>query len=130
MTAFKANNKPALFALFTSDVVFHSPVVEKPYRRKADLEMILTLVIQVLEDLKYTRVAFDVPNRTVCLVFTAMITSPAGERIPCDGIDLFELNEHGLVRMFSVFIRPLKATLALSARMKAKIEAFKQQSKL
>lgn len=126
MTEFKSKNHAALFALFANDVVFCSPVVERAYTRKADLELILGFVIHVLEELTYTRILFDIPKRTACFVFKAFITTHTGERVACDGIDLFELNEAGVCSHFSVFVRPLRATLALSASMKPKLEAAKR----
>ena len=54
------------------------------------------------------------------------MSNERGERIPCDGIDLFELGSDGLVSKFTVFIRPLKAALALSSVMKAKLETAKK----
>jgi hypothetical protein len=157
---FKVKNQTGMFALFAPAVTFYSPVVDRPYVKRDEIFLILSFVIHVLEDLTYTRILYDADTRSVCMEFKSFITTPSGERIPADGIDMFRLDSNGLIEdfkvlmhewtqhmlfaiaerasgslvsatfaVYQVFIRPLKATMALSASMKPKLEAAKARAK-
>lgn len=99
---FKVKNQAGMHALFAPAVTFYSPVVDRPYVKRDEIFLILSFVIHVLEELTYTRILYDADTRSVCMEFKSFITTPSGERIPADGIDLFRLDSNGLIDDFKV----------------------------
>jgi hypothetical protein len=84
------------------DVVLHSPVLFRPFEGRDVAMHVIATVAQLLPDLTYVHeVASD---DVVALHFTATIGD-----LEIEGIDLLELDEDGLVRVLTVFMRPLTA---------------------
>ena len=112
--AVEAEDMDAAVALLADDVVFHSPVVFKPYRGRAAVGVILRAVVEVFEDFTYVREITDGPDQA--LVFTARV----GDR-QLEGLDLLRLDDSGAIAELTVMIRPLQGVLALAEAMKAKL---------
>lgn len=112
--AVEAKDMDAVVALLADDVVFHSPVVFKPYQGRAAVGAILRAVVEVFEDFAYVREIADGPDQA--LVFRARV----GDR-QLEGLDLLRLDEDGAVAELTVMIRPLQGVLALAEAMKAKL---------
>ncbi|GGO63427.1 nuclear transport factor 2 family protein [Nonomuraea cavernae] len=118
--AVEARDMAAAVALLADDVVFHSPVVFKPYRGRDTVAPILHAVQRVFEDFRYVREvgADDAPDHA--LVFRARI----GER-EIEGVDLLHLAEGGSVAELTVMVRPLTAAQAPAEAMRAQLTAGK-----
>jgi hypothetical protein len=114
--AVESRDLDALVALLTDDVVFRSPVVYKPYEGRAQVEVLLRAVSEVLEDFHYTRQieAPDAPDHA--LVFSARV----GER-EVEGCDFIHTNGDGLIDELYVMFRPLSGVLAVAEAMKRQL---------
>jgi limonene-1,2-epoxide hydrolase len=112
--AVEAKDMDAAVALLAEDVVFHSPVVFRPYHGREAVGTILRAVVEVFEDFEYQREIADGADRA--LVFRARI----GDR-QLEGLDLLRLGADGSIAEFTVMIRPLQGVLALAEAMKAKL---------
>jgi SnoaL-like protein len=105
----------AAVALLADDVVFHSPVVFRPYQGREAVGTILRAVVEVFEDFEYVREIADGPDQA--LVFRARI----GDR-QLEGLDLLRLDRSGAITELTVMVRPLQGVLALAEAMKAKLD--------
>ncbi len=112
--AVEARDIDAAVALMTEDVVFHSPVVFKPYQGRETVRPILQAVTQVFEDFRYDREIGADGAADHVLVFTAQVN---GKQV--EGADFLHVNEGGLIDEFTVMIRPLSGTMALAESMRA-----------
>jgi hypothetical protein len=102
----------AALAVISPDVVFHSPVVHKPYEGIEALRVILTAVNQVFEDFRYTA-EFSSPDGHV-LKFACRV----GDR-ELEGVDMLHIGADGKVDDFTVMVRPYSAATELRSRMAA-----------
>lgn len=101
-------------AALREDVVLHSPILFRGFEGREVVLQVLTHVIATLEDFRYTDEVTG--DGTVFLRFKARV----GER-ELEGIDFLELDEDGLVRELTVFMRPLSALTAFNERMAARL---------
>jgi SnoaL-like domain len=114
--AVEARDVDAMVAALAEDVVFRSPVVFKPYEGRAAVGMILAAVFETFEDFRYVD---ELHGEDIhALVFSARV----GDRA-LDGIDLLRFDDAGLIREFTVMIRPLSGLTALAEAMRARLEA-------
>lgn len=113
--AAEAKDFSAVDELFTEDVVFRSPVVYKPYEGREALRVLLTAVVQVFENFRYTDQIED--GDTATLIFKA----EAGGR-EVDGIDILRFADDGRVRELMVMVRPMSGMHALAEEMRARLE--------
>ncbi|MGI5130799.1 nuclear transport factor 2 family protein [Pseudonocardia sp. CA-107938] len=109
--AVEAKDIDAAVALFRADAVFNSPVVHKPYQGVPALHAILSAVVQVFEDFRYT--AEYASDDGHVLLFEAQI----GDR-ELQGVDVLRA-EGGELTELTVMIRPYSAATALRERMAA-----------
>jgi hypothetical protein len=114
--AVESKDSEAVAASLAEDVVFHSPVLFKPFVGRETALAVLGAVLDVMEDFAYTREL--VGDGEAALFFKARVGSRELE-----GVDLLELNDEGLVSGLTVFMRPLSALTAFSEAMGAKLEA-------
>ena len=98
------------------DVVFHSPIVHQPYVGQAALAPLLAAILQTFTDFRYTN-EYAAPDGNV-FVFQARV----GER-DIEGVDILTFDANGLVREFTVMVRPYSAATALREIMAAKLAA-------
>jgi limonene-1,2-epoxide hydrolase len=110
----EARDIDAAVALLADDVVFHSPVVFKPYTGRAAVAPILHAVAQVFEEFEYVREIGADDADAHALVFRARV----GDR-RVEGVDLVHVDAQGLIDELVVMIRPLSAALALAEAMRA-----------
>lgn len=101
----------AAVALFGPDVVFNSPVVHKPYHGTAALHAILSAVVAVFEDFRYTAEHGGTDGHV--LEFAARV----GDR-ELQGVDILRATD-GVLTELTVMIRPYSAATALRERMAA-----------
>ncbi|HET9162533.1 MAG TPA: nuclear transport factor 2 family protein [Solirubrobacterales bacterium] len=111
-----AENKDleAAKATLREDVVLHSPILFRGFEGREIVVGVLTHVAATLEDFRYTDELAD--ESTVVLRFKARV----GDR-ELEGIDFLELDERGLVRELTVFMRPMSALTAFNERMAARL---------
>jgi hypothetical protein len=105
-----------MLGLLAEDVVFHSPIVFKPYQGRAAVAPILRAVLEVFEDFRYVREIGAPDAADHALVFRAAI---GGREI--EGSDFLHVDEDGSITEFTVMVRPLSAALALAEAMSARL---------
>jgi hypothetical protein len=115
-TAVVAGDIDAALALLAEDVVFHSPVVHRPYQGRDAVAPILHAVSQVFEDFRYTGEIGAPDAASHVLVFRTRV----GNR-EIEGIDLLHTGADGLVDELTVMVRPLSGALALAEVMRARL---------
>ncbi len=113
-TAAEAKDFEAVEDLFTEDVTFRSPAVFKPYEGREALRFILSAVVQVFEDFRYTDQVEQ--GDVATLLFRARV----GER-ELDGIDVLRFAADDRIRELTVMVRPMSGLHALAEAMQAKL---------
>jgi SnoaL-like domain len=114
--AAEAKDLEAARATLREDVVLHSPILFRGFEGREIVLGVLTHVVATFEDFRYTDELAD--GDTVVLRFKARV----GDR-ELEGIDFLELDEDGLVKELTVFMRPLSAITAFNERMAARLGA-------
>lgn len=112
--AVEAKDLEAAEATLREDVVLHSPILFRGFEGRDVVAQVLTHVAATLEDFHYTDELAD--ERTVVLRFKARV----GDR-ELEGIDFLELDEQGLVKELTVFMRPMSALNAFNEQMSARL---------
>jgi hypothetical protein len=105
----------AMEELFAEDVTFRSPVVFKPYEGREAVAMLLSAVVRVFEDFRYTD---QVETGDVAAL---MFSARAGDR-ELDGIDLLHFGPDGRIERMAVYVRPLSGLNALAEEMRRKLD--------
>jgi SnoaL-like domain len=100
------------------DVVLNSPTVFRPFEGRDTVLFILSHVVELLADFRYTDEVAD--DGTVVLRFKATV---AGTDRELEGIDFLELDEQGLVRELTVFMRPFSAVTRFKELMGERLVA-------
>jgi hypothetical protein len=98
------------------DVVLHSPILFRGFEGRDIVIVVLSQVIEVLEDFRYTDELVE--GDTVALRFKAMV----GDR-ELEGIDFLELDADGKIAELTVFMRPLSALTSFNEQMTARLAA-------
>ena len=109
--AVEAGDVDAAVALFSPDVVFHSPVVHRPYVGREALRAILSAVMVVFDDFRYTG-SYEGGTGHV-LEFACRV----GDR-ELQGVDILR-GSGGRLTELTVLVRPYSAATLLSERMAA-----------
>jgi hypothetical protein len=112
--AAEAKDLEAAKATLREDVVLHSPILFRGFEGRDVVTHVLTHVAATLEDFRYVDELAD--ERTVVLRFKARV----GDR-ELEGIDFLELDEQGLVKELTVFMRPMSALTAFNEQMSARL---------
>ncbi len=113
--AAEAKDFSAIDDLLSEEVTFRSPVVFTPYDGREAVATLLSAVVQVFEDFRYT--GHVETDDQAALAFSARV----GDK-ELDGIDFLRFDDEGKVVELSVYIRPMSGINALAAAMKAKLE--------
>jgi hypothetical protein len=114
--AVEAKDLEAMTATLREDVVLHSPILFRGFEGREVVLGVLTHVAATLEDFRYTDELAE--GDTVALRFKARV----GDR-ELEAIDFLELDEQGLVKELTVFMRPLSAINAFNEQMSARLGA-------
>jgi SnoaL-like domain len=114
--AVEARDANAVAASLAENVVFHSPVLFRPFTGRETVAHVLRLVGDVLQDFVYMRELHG--EREAALSFKAN----AGSR-EIEGVDLLSLDPEGLVQILTVFMRPLSALTTFSQEMASRLNA-------
>lgn len=105
----------AYFDLLAPEAVLHSPVLHSPFVGRDTVAPLLTMLRACFSDVRYTdHLSAD---RTLGLVFKATISGRDAE-----GVQLLRLDDEGKIVDLTVFLRPIRAGMALSELMGPKIE--------
>jgi hypothetical protein len=112
--AVEAKDLAAATATLREDVVLHSPILFRGFEGREVVMQVLTHVAATLEDFRYTDELAE--DGVVVLRFKARV----GDR-ELEGIDFLELDEQGLVKELTVFIRPMSALTAFNEQMAARL---------
>jgi hypothetical protein len=112
--AVEAKDLEAATATLREDVVLHSPILFRGFEGREIVMQVLTHVAATLEDFRYLDELAD--ESTVVLRFKARV----GDR-ELEGIDFLELDEQGLVKELTVFMRPMSALTAFNEQMAARL---------
>jgi SnoaL-like protein len=106
----------AVAELLAPDIVFHSPVTFHPFLGRETVMRLLEIVAGTFEDFRYTdELQADGAH---ALIFRASV---AGREL--EGIDLLRLDEQGLIRDFTVMIRPMSGLVPFAQTMGEKVVA-------
>lgn len=111
--AVEARDLDAMRATLAPDVTFHSPVKFTPFQGIDAVAGLLGVVVNTFEDFRYVgelngSIEGGAAGADDGLVFRARI----GDR-DVHGIDLIQPGPDGLIRTFTVMIRPLSAAQAV-----------------
>jgi hypothetical protein len=109
--ASEAQDRQRYTALLAEDVRFFSPIeAEASVGREAASMVLRTVFEEVFEDFRYVE-QLDGEDLHL-LVFQARVRD-----VPLEGVDLLKSDGEGLVREFTVMIRPLEAIQAIGQEM-------------
>ncbi len=105
--AVEAGDHDTALATLSPGVVFRSPAVHQAYEGRDTVAGLLHVVGQTFENFRYTNEWRD--GNTTILFFEASI----GDR-ELQGVDILEEGDDGLIRQFTVMVRPLSGLQALA----------------
>ena len=106
-SAVEAGEIDAMVEAFTDDAVLHSPVSFKPIVGQAAIRSLLTVLLEVFRDFRYTD-QLDSDDGARGIIFRARI----GDR-ELEGLDLLRFDVSGKIRDLTVMVRPHSAIEAL-----------------
>jgi hypothetical protein len=112
--AIEQRDTAALLQTLAPDVVFHSPIVHAPYAGRDAVAPLLRAIVHVFADFRYVA-EYSAPNGHV-LQFQTRV----GDR-QLEGVDILTFDDAGLVREFTVMVRPYSAATALGEAMAARL---------
>lgn len=96
------------------DVELHSPILFRGFEGREAVMVVLSHVVEVLEDLTYVDEAAG--DGTVALRFRAMVGD-----LELEGVDYLQLDADGRVADLTVFMRPMSALKAFNELMAARL---------
>jgi len=115
--AVETRDQTALLAAFADDAVLHSPVTFTPFEGKAAIGRLLAILMEVFQDFRYTD-ELTAPDGTKALIFRAAVRDRQVE-----GLDLMRFDTDGLIRDFTVMVRPRSALEALLGEVAPRLAA-------
>jgi hypothetical protein len=110
-----------LIALFREDAVLHSPITFQPFEGKTAIRRLLSIILEVFEDFRYTDELDAADGMTKVLVFRTRVQ---GRDI--EGIDMVRFDEAGMVRDLTVMVRPRSGLEKLLAEVQPRLIAAMQ----
>ena len=115
--AIEQQDMAALLQTLAPDVIFHSPIVHSPYEGRDAVAPLLRAIVHVFADFRYVA-EYSAPNGHV-LQFQTRV----GDR-QLEGVDILTFDDAGLVREFTVMVRPYSAATALREAMAARLASM------
>ena len=103
--------------LLAADIVFHSPVTFHPYIGRETVTQLLAIVFDTFEDFRYT-------DELQMEGGHALIFRTAVEGREIEGIDIFRLDDDGLIADFTVLLRPMSGLVPFAQQMAEKVGAI------
>ena len=102
---------------FADGAVLHSPITFRPFEGKEAIARLLGILMQVFQDFRYTD-ELTAEDGTKALIFRTRV----GDR-DVEGLDLIRFDEAGLIRDFTVMVRPRSAVEALLREVSSRLTA-------
>ena len=102
---------------FADGAVLHSPITFRPFEGKEAIARLLGILMQVFQDFRYTD-ELTAEDGTRALLFRTRV----GDR-DVEGLDLIRFDETGLIRDFTVMVRPRSAVEALLREVSSRLTA-------
>ena len=102
---------------FADGAVLHSPITFRPFEGKEAIARLLGILMQVFQDFRYTD-ELTAEDGTKALIFRTRV----GDR-DVEGLDLIRFDESGLIRDFTVMVRPRSAVEALLREVSSRLTA-------
>jgi len=102
---------------FADGAVLHSPITFRPFEGKEAIARLLGILMQVFQDFRYTD-ELTAEDGTKALIFRTRV----GDR-DVEGLDLIRFDEAGLIRDFTVMVRPRSAVEALLREVSSRLAA-------
>jgi len=102
---------------FADGAVLHSPITFRPFEGKEAIARLLGILTQVFQDFRYTD-ELTAEDGTKALIFRTRV----GDR-DVEGLDLIRFDEAGLIRDFTVMVRPRSAVEALLREVSSRLAA-------
>lgn len=102
---------------FADGAVLHSPITFRPFEGKEAIARLLGILMQVFRDFRYTD-ELTAEDGTKALIFRTRV----GDR-DVEGLDLIRFDEAGLIRDFTVMVRPRSAVEALLREVSSRLTA-------
>ena len=100
---------------FADGAVLHSPITFRPFEGKEAIARLLGILMQVFQDFRYTD-ELTAEDGTRALIFRTRV----GDR-DVEGLDLIRFDETGLIRDFTVMVRPRSAVEALLREVSSRL---------
>jgi hypothetical protein len=117
--AVEAHSLDDMMAAFAVDAVLHSPITFQPFEGREAIGQLLGILLEVFEDFRYTD-ELRAPDGTTALIFRARV----GDR-ELEGLDLVRFDDSGLIRDFTVMVRPRSAIEALLREVGSRLARVK-----
>src|SRR5689334_21886013 len=102
---------------FAADAVLHSPITFRPFEGRDAIAQLLGILMQVFQDFRYTD-ELTAADGTKALVFRTRV----GDR-DVEGLDLIRFDDAGLIRDFTVMVRPRSGMEALLREVGSRLGA-------
>lgn len=109
-----AHNHAGVPALMADDITFQPPTYWATWNGRDAVAAVLAHVNEVFTDFEYRRVMGS--GNDWALEFQCKV-----DGLDCVGVDLFTLNDDGLIQEMEVVMRPYKTIGALRAAMNARV---------
>lgn len=97
------------------DVVFHSPVLARPWRTKGVIARLGPAMVSIFDEIEFGSVVVD--GARAILSFRGRL----GE-VEAEAIETIDLDAAGQISALAIYIRPLPALIAVAKAMEARLE--------
>src|SRR5215211_249908 len=102
---FDTHDHERIVRVLAPDVVLHSPIIDVAFEGRDQVSDLYAALLDTFEEVTYTAEAEA--DGAHIVVFSAKVKGT-----PIEGVDIVRLNEEGLVREMTVFMRPLRGVAA------------------
>jgi hypothetical protein len=113
--AFLERDPSVLAPTLADDVVFHSPVLERPWTTRAVVERLGPAMVSVFEDVAFAPVVTD--GGRAILPFAAR-RGP----VRVQAVAVLDVGDDGKVAELTMYIRPLPGLIAVAKAMEARLD--------
>jgi hypothetical protein len=113
----EARDLDRMLAAFAEDAVLHSPITFKPFEGRAAIGQLLAILLEIFQEFHYTD-ELTAADGTKALIFRARV----GDR-EAEGVDLIRFDDSGLIRDFTVMVRPRSAMEVLLREVSSRLVA-------
>lgn len=112
--AVEARDLDSMVGLLAPQVRLHSPVAFRPFVGRAQVRELFAHLLEVFEDFHYVDELASPTSHA--LIFRAHIGD-----VQVEGLDHMAVDDDGLVREFTVMVRPLSAAIRLAEVMAPRV---------